>query len=189
MEDKIKIKEDVEELSKNIKIVFLIYDHVRNTSKNIDEFNPSKIVLTKDIKKKSLAEVFILYKNHYYQQLSNVNNKTRYFIDLMEKIMSYDYMPNVCNTQLLLIYNLIYIFHKYTSPEDSLKFQKSYSIILSAHFINYEHYSNILKDIGLIKEDNEDNTDIEFFNACKIIQNLNRFEFNSSISTFLLLKE
>ena len=41
----------------------------------------------------------------------------------------------------------------------------------------------------MIKENNGNNTDIEFFNECKVIQNLNAFEFNSSISTFLLLKE
>jgi len=64
-------------------------------------------VLTRDIKKKTFEEVFNSYKNRSYNQSSNLNNKTLYFIDLMKNIMSYDYRPDVSNTQLLLTYDLV----------------------------------------------------------------------------------
>ena len=118
MEDKAKKEEDLKNLSNKIKMIFLIYDYVRSSSKNINEFNISKIVLTRDIKKKTFEEVFNSYKNRSYNQSSNLNNKTLYFIDLMKNIMSYDYRPDVSNTQLLLTYDLVTIFHKETSPED-----------------------------------------------------------------------
>lgn len=189
MEDKAKKEEDLKNLSNKIKMIFLIYDYVRSSSKNINEFNISKIVLTRDIKKKTFEEVFNSYKNRSYNQSSNLNNKTLYFIDLMKNIMSYDYRPDVSNTQLLLTYDLVTIFHKGTSPEDVLKFQKSFYLFIIVYIKIYTYYKEILKNIVLQKEDNENNSDVQFLNKCKIIQNLNKFEFNSSLSTFLLLKE
>ena len=188
MEEAKKIKQDTEELSKIIKTVFLIYDHVRMLSKNIDEFNTSKIVITRDIKKKTLSQVFEFYKRYPYQMTSNLNNKTRYFIELMKKIFSYNFMPEVTNIQIILIYYLIYIFHKDTAKEDIQKFQHQFKILLLSTVKEYSHYLAILKIIGLLSE-NQHNTDMDFLNKCKIIQNLNKIEFNSSLSSFLLLKD
>ena len=75
MELKIQTKNDAKELSKEIKNLLLIYDHIRASIKNIDEFNPSKIVLTKDIKQKDLKDVFNDYKNKPYQNSQKLNNK------------------------------------------------------------------------------------------------------------------
>ena len=189
MEGKAKMKKEAEELSKDIKKLFLIYDHVRTFSKNIDEFNESKIILIRDMKKRDLVEIFNFYKSKIYQKATKLNNKTIYFIDLMNLILSYDFIPHLTEIQLLLIYNLVNAFHKGTSQLDIEKFQKSLNIYLISAVNNYSDYFSILKNIGLIKEDNEDNTDIQFFNLCKAIQLLNTFEFNSNLSAFLLLKD
>ena len=57
MELKVQTKKEAQELSKEIKNLLLIYDHIRTSNKNIDEFNPSKIVLTEDIKQKDLKKL------------------------------------------------------------------------------------------------------------------------------------
>ena len=186
MEGKSLMKKEVEELTKEIKMLFLIYDHVMTFSKNIDEFNTSKIIITRDIKQKVLVDLFNLYKSKNYQNSLDVNNKTCYFIDLMKKILSYDFIPHLTDIQLLLVYNLVNIFHKQTSQFDIAKFQKSLNIYLVSTVNNYSDYFSILKHIGSLKEDNEDNTVIQFLNLCKVIQYLNKFEFNASLSAFLL---
>ena len=71
MEGKTKMKKQAEELSKEIKKLFLIYDHVRTFSKNIDEFNESKIILTRDMKQRDLVEIFNFYKSKIYQKKQN----------------------------------------------------------------------------------------------------------------------
>ena len=63
MAEKSKMKKEIEALSKDIKKLFLIYDYIRTFSKNIDEFNTSKIILTRDIKQKTLINIFNFYKN------------------------------------------------------------------------------------------------------------------------------
>ena len=97
-------------------------------------------------------------------------------------------MPEVTNIQMILIYYLIHIFHKDTAQEDIQKFQHQFKILLLSTVKEYSHYLTILKIIGLLSE-NQHNTDMDFLNKCKIIQNLNKFEFNSSLSSFLLLKD
>ena len=189
MAEKSKMKKEIEALSKDIKKLFLIYDYIRTFSKNIDEFNTSKIILTRDIKQKTLIDLFNFYKNKIHQNEPKLNNKTCYFIDLMKKIFSYDFIPHHTDIQLLLIYNLVFIFHKETNQFDIEKFQKSLNIYLVSSVNNYSDYCEILKNIGLLKEDNEENKDIQFLNFCKIIQHLNKDEFNSSLSAFLLLND
>ena len=189
MKGKSKMQKDVEELSKNIKNLFLIYDHVRTFSLNIDEFNTSKIILTRDIKKKTIVDIFALFKNKNYHNSSKVNNKTCYFIDLMKTILSYDFIPNLTDIQLLSIYNLVLLFHKQTSQFDFEKYQKALNIYIASKVDDYPGYFSILKNIDLLKEDKQENTDIQFSNSCKVIQHLNTYEFNSSLSAFLLSKD
>ena len=167
----------------------LIYDHIRTSNKNIDEFNPSKIVLTKDIKQKDLKDVFNDYKNKPYQNSQKLNNKTVYFLELMKKIFSYSFIPHLTDIQLLIIYNLVYAYHKYTSQIDIEKFKKSLNLYLVSTVNNYSDYLSILKYIGSLNEDSEENTDVQFLNLCKVIQLLNKFEFNSSLSSFILLND
>ena len=187
MELKIQTKKDAKELSKEIKNLLLIYDHIRTSNKNIDEFNPSKIVLTKDIKQKDLKDVFNDYKNKPYQNSHKLNNKTVYFLELMKKIFSYSFIPHLTDIQLLITYNLVYAYHKYTSQIDIEKFKKSLNLYLVSTVNNYSDYLSILKYIGSLKEDSEGNTDKQFLNLCKVIQLLNQFEFNSNLSAFILL--
>ena len=189
MELKIQIKKDAKELSKEIKNLLLIYDHIRTSNKNIDEFNPSKIVLTKDIKQKALEDVFNDYKNKPYQNSHKLNNKTVYFLELMKKIFSYSFIPHLTDIQLLITYNLVYAYHKYTSQIDIEKFKKSLNLYLVSTVNNYSDYLSILKYIGSLNEDSEENTDVQFLNLCKVIQLLNKFEFNSSLSSFILLND
>ena len=189
MELKIQIKKDAKELSKEIKNLLLIYDHIRTSNKNIDEFNPSKIVLTKDIKQKDLKDVFNDYKNKSYQNSQKLNNKTVYFLELMKKIFSYSFIPHLTDIQLLITYNLVYAYHKYTSQIDKEKFKKSLNLYLVSKVNNYSDYLSILKYIGSLNEDSEENTDVQFLNLCKVIQLLNKLEFNSSLSSFILLND
>ena len=189
MELKNQIKKDAKELSKEIKNLLLIYDHIRTSNKNIDEFNPSKIVLTKDIKQKDLKDVFNDYKNKPYQNSHNLNNKTVYFLELMKKIFSHSFIPHLTDIQLLITYNLVYAYHKYTSQIDIEKFKKSLNLYLVSTVNNYSDYLSILKYIGSLNEDSEENTDVQFLNLCKVIQLLNKFEFNSSLSSFILLND
>ena len=189
MELKNQIKKDAKELSKEIKNLLLIYDHIRTSNKNIDEFNPSKIVLTKDIKQKDLKDVFNDYKNKPYQNSQKLNNKTVYFLELMKKIFSYSFIPHLTDIQLLITYNLVYAYHKYTSQIDIEKFKKSLNLYLVSTVNNYSDYLSILKYIGSLNEDSEENTDVQFLNLCKVIQLLNKSEFNSSLSSFILLND
>ena len=189
MELKIQIKKDAKELSKEIKNLLLIYDHIRTSNKNIDEFNPSKIVLTKDIKQKDLKDVFNDYKNKPYQNSHKLNNKTVYFLELMKKIFSHSFIPHLTDIQLLITYNLVYAYHKYTSQIDIEKFKKSLNLYLVSTVNNYSDYLSILKYIGSLNEDSEENTDVQFLNLCKVIQLLNKSEFNSSLSSFILLND
>ena len=189
MELKIQTKKDAKELSKEIKNLLLIYDHIRTSNKNIDEFNPSKIVLTKDIKQKDLKDVFNDYKNKPYQNSHKLNNKTVYFLELMKKIFSYSFIPHLTDIQLLITYNLVYAYHKYISQIDIEKFKKSLNLYLVSTVNNYSDYLSILKYIGSLNEDSEENTDVQFLNLCKVIQLLNKFEFNSSLSSFILLND
>ena len=189
MELKIQTKKDAKELLKEIKNLLLIYDHIRTSNKNIDEFNPSKIVLTKDIKQKDLKDVFNDYKNKPYQNSHKLNNKTVYFLELMKKIFSYSFIPHLTDIQLLITYNLVYAYHKYTSQIDIEKFKKSLNLYLVSTVNNYSDYLSILKYIGSLNEDSEENTDVQFLNLCKVIQLLNKFEFNSSLSSFILLND
>ena len=189
MELKIQIKKDAKELSKEIKNLLLIYDHIRTSNKNIDEFNPSKIVLTKDIKQKDLKDVFNDYKNKPYQNSHKLNNKTVYFLELMKKIFSYSFIPHLTDIQLLITYNLVYAYHKYTSQIDIEKFKKSLNLYLVSTVNNYSDYLSILKYISSLNEDSEENTDVQFLNLCKVIQLLNKFEFNSSLSSFISLND
>ena len=189
MELKIQIKKDAKELSKEIKNLLLIYDHIRTSNKNIDEFNPSKIVLTKDIKQKDLKDVFNDYKNKPYQNSHKLNNKTVYFLELMKKIFSYSFIPHLTDIQLLITYNLVYAYHIYTSEIDKEKFKKSLNLYLVSTVNNYSDYLSILKYIGSLNEDSEENTDVQFLNLCKVIQLLNKSEFNSSLSSFILLND
>ena len=189
MELKIQTKKDAKELSKEIKNLLLIYDHIRTSNKNIDEFNPSKIVLTEDIKQKALKDVFNDYKNKPYQNSHKLNNKTVYFLELMKKIFSYSFIPHLTDIQLLITYNLVYAYHKYTSQIDIEKFKKSLNLYLVSTVNNYSDYLSILKYIGSLNEDSEENTDVQFLNLCKVIQLLNKSEFNSSLSSFILLND
>ena len=189
MELKIQTKKDAKELSKEIKNLLLIYDHIRTSNKNIDEFNPSKIVLTKDIKQKDLKDVFNDYKNKPYQNSHKLNKKTVYFLELMKKIFSYSFIPHLTDIQLLITYNLVYAYHIYTSEIDKEKFKKSLNLYLVSTVNNYSDYLSILKYIGSLNEDSEENTDVQFLNLCKVIQLLNKFEFNSSLSSFILLND
>ena len=189
MELKIQIKKDAKELSKEIKNLLLIYDHIRTSNKNIDEFNPSKIVLTKDIKQKDLKDVFNDYKNKSYQNSQKLNNKTVYFLELMKKIFSYSFIPHLTDIQLLITYNLVYAYHIYTSEIDKEKFKNSLNLYLVSTVNNYSDYLSILKYIGSLNEDSEENTDVQFLNLCKVIQLLNKSEFNSSLSSFILLND
>ena len=189
MEFKIQTKKEAQELSKEIKNLFLIYDHIRTSNKNIDEFNPSKIVLTEDIKQKDLKDVFNDYKNKPYQNSHKLNDKTFYFLELMKKIFSYSFIPHLTDIQLLITYNLVYAYHKYTSQIDIEKFKKSLNLYFVSTVNNYSDYLSILKYIGSLNEDSEGNTDMQFLNLCKVIQLLNKFEFNSSLSAFILLND
>ena len=189
MELKIQTKKDAKELSKEIKNLLLIYDHIRTSNKNIDEFNPSKIVLTKDIKQKDLKDVFNDYKNKPYQNSHKLNKKTVYFLELMKKIFSYSFIPHLTDIQLLITYNLVYAYHIYTSEIDKEKFKKSLNLYLVSTVNNYSDYLSILKYIGSLNEDSEENTDVQFLNLCKVIQLLNKSEFNSSLSSFILLND
>lgn len=150
MEDSNKAK-DKEELIIKIKEVFLIYDLVRSSSKNIDEFNLLKIFITRDIKKKSLPDVFLSYKSKSYFPMHNFNKKTHYFIELMKKIFSYDYIPLIANPQLVMLHYLVKMFHKDTS-QNIQELKHKFYIFLATVVKEYPYYSSLLENIGLLKK-------------------------------------
>ena len=90
---------------------------------------------------------------------------------------------------MLITYNLVYAYHKYTSQIDIEKFKKSLNLYLVSTVNNYSDYLSILKYIGSLNEESEENTDVQFLNLCKVIQLLNKSEFNSSLSSFILLND
>ena len=188
MKDNNQLKKDALEVTKKLKTLLIIYDFVRNSSKNIDEFNTLKIFLSNEMKNRTIQEVFEFFKKKTYSLTLNINNKTKYFINLINNILLYDYIPKVSDVQLLLAYYLVYIFHKQTGKEDLQQNQKLLRIYLITAIGDYSCYFDILKMTNLLKEENENDSEAQFYNKCKIIQNLNPFEFNKSLNDFLLKK-
>lgn len=82
------------------------------------------------------------------------------------------------------------MFHKDTS-QNIQELKHKFYIFLATVVKEYPYYLSLLENISLLKKENEGNTntDIEFLNYCNIIQNLNIYELNSSLSSFLLLKD
>ena len=189
MTDNKNFKKEVEEIKKKIKLLFLIYDHIRMNNKNIDQFKTSSIIYSKQMKERDLVDAFDEYKSKVYNQPSNINNKTFNFINLMKSIFSKDFIPKVTEFQLILAYNLVYIFHSETGKEDIEKYMHSSRIKLLSYLDNPSNYYSILKYIELIKEKKECEPDRDFLNICNIIKNLNPAELNASITNFLLLKD
>ena len=189
MIDSNQVKKDATEASKNLKTTLVIYDYIRSLSKNIDDFSTFKIFLSKEISGKTPQEVFVYYKRKTYTNTSSNknNNKTKVFIDLIENILLHDYISKVSEVQLLLAYYLVIIFHKQTSREDMEQNQGLLNTCLISAIDEYSCYYEILKMIDVLKEEND--SDAQFFNKCKIIQNLNPFELNASLSSFLVQKD
>lgn len=79
-------KKEVEENKKKIKLVLLIYDHIRMKNHNIDTFKTSSIIYSKKMKGKDIVTAFNEYKSKVYNRSSNINNKTHYFLELMKAI-------------------------------------------------------------------------------------------------------
>ena len=188
MIDNNQLKKDALIVTKKLKTLLIIYDFIRSSSKNIDEFNTLKIFLSNEMKNKTIQEVFEFFKKRAYAQTLHLNNKTKYFIELINNILLNDYIPKVSDVQLLLAYYLVYIFHKQTGKEDLQQNQKLLRIYLITAIGDYSCYFEILKMINLLKEENENDSEAQFYNKCKIIQNLNPFEFNISLNDFLLKK-
>ena len=190
MIDNNQVKKDAIKASKKFKTLLIIYNYIRSSSQNIDEFNTLKIILNNEIKSKTIQEVFQFYKNKTYPKTLYLNNKTNDFINLIGNILLYDYMPKVTDVQILLSYYLVNIFHKQTSNEDIQQNQGLFSTYLMSAIDNYSYYFEILKMIDLLKEENvnENDSDAQFYNKCKIIQNLNPFELNVRLFDFLTQK-
>lgn len=178
-------KSDTNILENNIKMLFIIYDLIRTAGVNIDEFNTLKIFINSQVKKMSFTDYAISFKNKSYSTFSNFNKKTKYFIDLISNILSYDYVPRASNTQFLLSYHLVYMFHKDIINEEKQHHNSLFNQCAETFFEDtFEKYCEILKMIGLL--DNKEDNDIQFHNKCLIIKNINSFEFNSAITNFAL---
>ena len=182
---------DSQELLEKMKIVLIINDHIKTNYENIDEINISKICRSYDIKYKELIQIFQSCKNKTYEKASNLNRKTQSFNKLMEKIFLVDPNSKLFKLQLYLAYNLINMYHKDSSKDIKSNSQKLFTTFLFISFNNKNclNYLNILKQIGLIKNEIVNDSDIQFKNKCEIIKNLNRTEFNSSLSSFLLMND
>lgn len=182
-------KKEVEEMKKRIKLLLLIYDHIKIKNQNIDTFKTSSIIYSKQMKGKDIVAAFNEYKSKVYNQSSNINNKTHYFLELMKAIFAKGFIPKVSDFQLILAYDLVNIFHSETSKEDSQQYLHSAKIILQSYFDNPSYYISILKYIELIKEKNEYEPERDFLNKCNLIKNLNPTNLKESIAQFLLLKD
>lgn len=182
-------KKEVEDTRKKIKLLLLIYDHIRMKNQNIDTFKISSIIYSKQMKVKNIVDAFKEYKSKVYNGPSNINNKTHYFIDLMKAIFAKDFIPNVSEFQLILAYELVNIFHSETSKEDIQKYLHSSKIKLHSYFDNPSYYISILNHIDLIKEKREYDPDRDFLNKCNTIKNLNPTDLRTSIASFLVLKD
>ena len=174
-----------DKIENKIKELLLIFNLVMTSAKNVNEFNTSEIILTENIKKENLKNFILSYKNKTYPKPSNLNNITISFIDLISNILSNYYILQVSHIQLLMAYDLVYIFHKDTSNKKIQEYHKDFKALSYTAIKNYSYYVEILKMIKLIKEEEED-TNIQYLNKCQIIKNLNKSEFNSNITTFLL---
>lgn len=148
-------KKEVEEIKKKIKLLLLIYDHIRMKNQNIDTFKTSSIIYSKQMKGKDIVTAFNEYKSKVYNQSSNINHKTHYFLELMKEIFAKGFIPKVSDFQLILVYDLVNIFHSETSKEDIQQYLHSAKIKLQSYFDNPSYYISILKYIELIKEKNE----------------------------------
>jgi len=71
MTDNKQVKKGDTEACKKLKTLLVIYDYVRSSSTNIDEFNNFKIFLNNEISRKTLQEVFLFYKNKTYTNTSS----------------------------------------------------------------------------------------------------------------------
>jgi hypothetical protein len=183
MEKTTKRKEDI---GHQIKKLLLIYNLVMTSAANINEFNTSEISLTEDMKNEHIQNFIKSFQNATYQKPSNVNNITNSFINLISNILSYSYISNVSTAQFLSAYYLVHIFHKDSSEEDIQKNKKSLNITLNIGIADYSDYVKILEMINLIEDEKDNDINIQFQNKCQLIKNLNIFELNANISTFLL---
>ena len=175
-----------EEIGHQIKKLLLIYNLVMTSAANINEFNTSEISLTEDMKNEHIQNFIKSFQNATYQKPSNVNNITNSFINLISNILSYSYISNVSTAQFLSAYYLVHIFHKDSSEEDIQKNKKSLNITLNIGIADYSDYVKILEMINLIEDEKDNDINIQFQNKCQLIKNLNIFELNANISTFLL---
>ena len=191
MEETKTLELDSQEILEKMKLVLIFYDHIKTNSENIDEINISKICRPYDIKYKELIQMFQSFKSKKYPRASKLNGKTRSFIKLMEKIFLVNPNSKLFKLQLYLAYNLVNMYHMDSSKDIKYNSQKLFSTFLFTSFTNKTcmHYLAILKQIGLIKSEITNDTDVEFNNKCEIIKNLNRTEFNSSLSCFLLMND
>ena len=175
-----------EKNEKKIKELLLIFNLVMTTAKNIDEFETSEIILTEKIKKESLKNFVLTYKNTKCQTPTNLNIITFSFINLISNILSHYYIQKVSHIQLLMAYNLFYIFHKGASKEKIEEYKKDFNLLSYIVIQNYHYYVDILRMIKLIEKEEEKDVCIQFLNKCQIIKNLNKSELYANISTFLL---
>jgi hypothetical protein len=180
-----------QELLKKLKLVLIINDYVKTKSENIDEFNLSKINLSYDIQYKGLVQVFESFKHKKYQKTSNLNRKTQSFINLMDKISNSDPKSNLFNVQLSLAYYLVYMYHNGVGQDDKKGYMKTFTTFLFCFFNNNIclQYLSILRHIKLLINENINDSDSQFQNKCEMIINLDRYEFNSNLSSFLLKNE
>ena len=175
-----------EEIGHQIKKLLLIYNLVMTSAANINEFNTSEISLTEDMKNEHIQNFIKSFQNATYQKPSNVNNITNSFINLISNILSYSYISNVSTAQFLSAYYLVHIFHKDSSEEDIQKNKKSLNITLNIGIADYSDYVKILEMINLLEDEKDNDINTQFQNKCQLIKNLNIFELNANISTFLL---
>ena len=175
-----------EEIGHQFKKLLLIYNLVMTSAANINEFNTSEISLTEDMKNEHIQNFIKSFQNATYQKPSNVNNITNSFINLISNILSYSYISNVSTAQFLSAYYLVHIFHKDSSEEDIQKNKKSLNITLNIGIADYSDYVKILEMINLLEDEKDNDINTQFQNKCQLIKNLNIFELNANISTFLL---
>lgn len=69
-------------------------------------------------------------------------------------------MPNI---QFLFAYNLVFIFHKDNSAENTKKYKKIYNILIYRNISNYSYYAEILKKL-IEEEEKENDINTQFLN-------------------------
>jgi hypothetical protein len=83
------------------------------------------------------------------------------------------------------------MYHKRVGQDDKKEYMKTFTTYLYCFFNSNIclQYLSILRHIKLLINENINDSDSQFQNKCEMIINLDRYEFNSNLSSFLLKNE